>query len=207
MDRDDLRDFVRDTVTVSTSEVDTALLDSYLDEGFGKVAGRAKWPFLVEELHLTLPSFSDSLTLPYPVLDVMSVITDVRKLRELSFPRFRTVEATQMDPGVTRYFAFRTPDRLYFNPAPDYNMAFRAMVHRSLTFPEAEQKDGIPWDEAFHTLIADWALYRVWQEEEDLESAAFYFQAFEDGIGKMVDFYGMSSVSAPPPVTASRGGK
>jgi len=61
----------------------------------------------------------------------------------------------------------------------------------------ATDSDEPPFESSFHTAIADWALSRLWEEEEDIEKADDYRQRFEVRLNRMEKFYNTEMVSRP----------
>jgi hypothetical protein len=46
-----------------------------------------------------------------------------------------------------------------------------------------------PFNEVFHEMLADWAMVRLWEQEEDFDKSDRYRGRFESKLLRMADFY------------------
>ncbi len=203
MNRGELRQFVRDTAVIESTDVTDEILDQYLDEGYLKVVGREQWIFAEAGEHVTADG-TYVFEMSTPATSIMDLFTGGQQLRQLSFDRIKTMFEMTPDAGTVSYYAFRQPNHIYVYPILPSGRILDVRFFKALTFPATDTAEP-EWEESFHHLLADWCLRRVWEREEDAQLADSYHARFEAGMGEMRAFYGMTTVNEPPAVSTQGG--
>lgn len=189
MIRSELDTLIRTIAQVETHEVSTTELDTYMQEGYNEVVSHRTWPWCYEGTPETIAMVADTgeYAVDAAVRRIIAVVNiDQRYALESVAPsewarRQYQIESTS-DPLI---FMFNN-QKLYIWPLPattdDMNVYY--YEHPAWTGDTAP-----PFDPAFHTVIADWALHRVWEQEENFEKSDDYRSRFEMKLNRMGKFY------------------
>ncbi|MCL1587015.1 MAG: hypothetical protein M3092_01245, partial [Actinomycetia bacterium] len=175
MQRSELRQFARDQAVVSANQVSDALIDQYLTEGYQTLLTRRNWPWAVGTE--ALATVADQAV--YAISVEAKKIIAVLDLEDNAYLRSETLERILVKSNMT--VATTTPLEFYFDsgasgvaptlqlfPIPasarDYTIHYR-------TAPVFGIDDTVipPFDDLFHLVLGDWATYRIWEVEEDLD--------------------------------------
>jgi hypothetical protein len=84
--------------------------------------------------------------------------------------------------------------RIYPTPAAADTMRVFYYVHPAF---DSADDDVPPFDDAFHTVLVDWALCRLWEQEEDMDKSGDYRAKFEMKLSRMTKFYNTEMLDRP----------
>jgi hypothetical protein len=213
MDRVTLRTFVRELTLVKTHEVSDATLDSFLDEGYGRVIQRTEWDFLQTAEQDIAPAaavFDTSTLTP--------TFAKVYAIAKKDSPDLALTQTTRSDfyhlirgrnlTGNVRFF-FVENKQIHFYPVPDGTETFVIAYFQQPTWDPGDNDSPDPIPDHYHTVLADWTCHRVWEREEDFERSDSYRGRFESSLTEML--YANNTLDSSRPkihgekVLASRG--
>jgi hypothetical protein len=188
MTRAELRQYVRDLTLTQSHEVSDSLVDIFLQEGYFKLVTRHHWSWLHQDPHEFVPGTGVFDLEAFPVHPVIAIydlapsvgsnlpLTQITRSESTFFLRTRPI-------GRAARFYFVEGQNLYFDPEPNDDEAFVCSYYADDGWDAGP--DVVPGrvPEAFHTsILANYAIGRVWERQEDLDKADAYLGRFEMGI-------------------------
>ena len=203
MNRGDIRTFVRGVTRTETHDVSDALLDVYINEGYDEILSNRTWPWgyaLTPEPVTMVPDQAE-YTLDVKVKRILQVIEKEQRYPLTSVSQSdwaRRQDAIQSTSRPVWYTFARNTLFLFPVPATTDTLDVYYYEHPSWGTPGAPDDADVPaFESSFHVAIADWAMVRLWEQEEDLEKADDYRGRFEIKLNRMADFYNTEIVSRP----------
>ena len=198
MQRSELRQFARDQSVVESHEISDALIDTYLTEGYQTLLTRRNWPWAVGTEDIQTVAAKAAYNLKSDAKKIVAVLD----LEDDTYLRSTTLERVVVKSNLT--IATTTPLEFYFNsevgndpakfpsltlfPIPadvrDYTVWYRTAP---LFGPEED--DVPPFDDLFHLALGDWASYRIWEVEEDLDRSDASRARYETRVMEMIEWY------------------
>lgn len=190
MTRAELRQLVRDLSMVLEHEASNALIDRFLNEGYDKVCHRKKWSWLLqppELVNVTAWPF-DLTTLSLPVY----AIYDVVEATDVALP---LVQVTRNDASFffSSYLNSGTrPQCYYVEGSSLYVVPEAAVLDLRISYysiptwlPGDDDEPGMPTAFQERT-IANFAISRVWERQEDFDRADAYLDRYDQGLGELI---------------------
>ncbi len=189
--RAELRTLIRAIGRFQTHDVSDSTMDTYLDEGYREVVSSREWPwcYITTPQTITMVSGTAEYAINAAVKRIISVVNVDQKypLRKVSQSDWANVQ--NQVTGSTHPVAWTMGNRtLHVWPTPGttddldvYHYGHPAWAAADATEPA--------FDEAFHEMLANWALSRLWEQEEDMEKADDYRARFEVKLIRMGKFY------------------
>ena len=189
--RAELVTLIRALAQVETHEVSAAELTAYMNEGYLEVVSNRTWPWCYVATPETIAMIVD--TSAYAVASAMrriiSVVNvdqgyDLESVAPSEWARRQAQTESTSRPVI---FMFNK-QKLFVWPPPSTTDDMNVYYYEH---PEWASGDTIapPFDAAFHSIIADWTLHRVWEQEEDFERSDDYRSRFEMKLNRMARFY------------------
>jgi hypothetical protein len=175
------------------------VLDDYLDEGYRKVFGRAKWPFALRQSSV-VPVLG-IIELPEDASSVKAVFVGDQQGREVQIDRMFEMLMFRPETDI-QYWAFSAPNEIMLYPIRRTGSAARVVYYALPAFTTE-----IPWASEFHSVLADWVMFRAWEAEENPERSQASRAQFESTMSEMFGYYQLSSVAEPTGVVSVQGGK
>jgi hypothetical protein len=204
MDRDTMRTMVRDLARIEAHDVDDTQLDVYLDEGYQEVVSNRDWPWCYALTPITqaLTADIDEYALAATVIRVLAVRNDdqdypLEAIAQSDWARLKTITADT----TPRFYTF-TNGTLHIWPPPS-TADDLIIEHYEHPLFDTGDNDSPVYDAAFHQLLVDWSLSRLWEMEEDFEKADDYRSRFEIRLLRMAQFYN-TLVEARPLIYGGR---
>ena len=203
MNRKQLRERVRFLTLVEPHDVSDADLNALLDEGFNNVLTRAEWPWSINNVEIDVTAGDWSYDVGSEGWSKAATVVGVYHDDNKSHLRSMSVEK------ALRYYRDRTGrpeaftvthERQHFQitllPIPDQDEKIWVVYRGGIHFSTGDG-DQPPWHFAFHEMLADWAIYRVWEREEDMDKSEDYRNRFELRLIEMEQFYNVQSEDRP----------
>ena len=195
MDRGTLRQLVRDISRTETQDVADSVLDQYMQEGYNELMANRLWPwaFALTPETVQLVVDQNEYTLDPKVKKVLAVIETEQRYPLTSVSQSdwaRTQESIDSTSRPVWYTFARKTLFLWPVPATTDTLDVYYYEHPDFGTPGSpDDADEPEFDEAYHTILVDWSLSRLWEQEEDLEKADDYRGRFELKMNRMWQFY------------------
>ena len=188
--RAELVTLIRAIAQIETHEVSALELTAYMDEGYNEVVSNRTWPWCYVATPETIAMIAN--TSEYAVASAMrriiSVVNvDQRYDLESVAPSEWARRQNQVESTSRPVIYMFNKQKLFIWPVPATTDDMEIYYYEH---PEWAAGDvAPPFDAAFHSIIADWALHRVWEQEEDFERSDDYRSRFEMRLNRMAKFY------------------
>jgi len=196
----------RELAVVNTYQVSDALINSFLDEGYFTLLTRRDWPFAIGEEVVTAVPGQSTYDLDPSATKVMNV------LDQEDDTYLRSTTAERIEVMLNSTVATTTPLVFYFNPGSDATTPVAPflklfpipadtrtwqVVYRTLPIFGAGDDDTPPFNAAFHSCLVDWATYRIWEKEEDLDRSDASRARYETRVNELIEFYNVTTEDRP----------
>ena len=196
MDRAALTNLVRKITRTETHDVADATLDLYLDEGYAEIVSNRPWPWTYVDTpeDVTLVAGTNEYDLDDTVRRVVTVIELEQRyaLTNISINDWARRQESISSTSRPVWYVYQN-GKLKLWPVPATTDTLQVYYH---AFP-VWVADDPAFDASFHTAIADWAMSRLWEQEEDMEKADDYRQRFEVKLNRMGKFYNTEMLDRP----------
>jgi hypothetical protein len=190
---------VRRQTNLTTADVSDADVTAVINEGINEVSSVQRWEFLYSED--TVDTVADTVEANLPTdFRLMDFVERAGKnhgpLIMISFEEYKRRfgdDASSSDDA--RYFYTRVVDgvqKIGLYPTPNatasdvYNIYYfksPTVLTTGGTSPE--------WDTQFHSILVDYATYRLWEREEYFDQIQASFQRYARRLTDMIRFYRM----------------
>lgn len=199
MDRLALRTLVRDISRTEEHDVADGVLDTYMDEGYNEIVSNRAWPWGYALTPETLPLIVDQneYTLDPKVKRILEVVEVEQRYPLTSVSQSDWARTQDSIDSTSRpvWYTFAR-NTLFLWPVPATTDSLDIYYYEHPLWGPADD-DSPVFDDAFHTAIVDWALTRLWEQEEDFEKADDYRSRFEVKMNRMGKFYNTEVGSRP----------
>lgn len=199
----EIREFIRDMTLVAEHELGDNLLNRFLLEGHTKVCKRRNWGWLLQDIETFIPGPS-----PF-ILDNLNqapiqAIADLAPTERLHTP-LTQITRTQYSfmtraRGIGGYpkVYWVEGNNLYFDPEPvtgdEYAISYFAIVPWDID-ADAEMPQ-VPVDSQTAT-VANYAIHRVWERQEDLDRSDAYLGRYEVAVAELVEIENRFNADGP----------
>lgn len=183
-------DLIRSICLLSNEDISDNDLTAFVNEGQRRIAGMFDWPWLTATSTTSdITGGNPSITLPADFARARTVLLDGEdtKLAEISAEEAWERWGDDLPEGTPRVFWFEG-EGLKVAPVPSANTDVKIHYWKNPT-DLAIAADEPAFAAQFHGALADWALWRVWQREEDYRRARDHEASFNSALNDMVRFY------------------
>lgn len=206
MNRAELRNHVRFLTLIEPHEVSDAEIDGLLAEAYNNLSTRADWvwSYLAKNEHVGAGSIV--IRLENPDIDwsrsgwVVDNVIDResgRDLRLISVEQAHRLTDGRLHRGDPEFYHItyeRHSARIVLHPTPTRAMEYRVVWRHGLKWRDNEEP---PFHISFHEILADWAIQRIWEREEDMDKAEQYRLRYEARLIDMMRFYNEAGSDRP----------
>lgn len=204
-DLSSIRDFAREQTLVETDDLDQDKLNNIVNQGVREVAARFSWPFLAASAAETLTAGQATVAIPDGAGRIESLVLTGTKYRLAEVPPAAAWAeyGDQFGSGRPTTF-FLWGSSIYFIPVPSEETG---LTINYLTEPTllGNDEDLPQWDSSFHMVLADYAIWKLWEREEEYAKAQQAQEDFERGVDRMARFYVNRTSNAPLVIGSRRG--
>lgn len=187
-----IRSVVRTLTLAETDDVSDANVNLFVNQGYRMLSTLFRWPWLEATSNITTVADTASYALPADYRRLYA-IKDTDKRRTLT--RLTVEEALERwggDPpsGAEAKWFYVWDDSIYLLPVPSANetAAYTLYYQKKLT-TMTSGTDEPEFAEEFHLVLADYAIARVWEHEEDFEKARLSDARFREQVEAMARYY------------------
>ena len=200
-DLSEIRDWVREETLVEINDWSNAKINIVINEGLRQLSAKFPWPFLATSSQLSVTAGTQSYSFDVvsdfagtgkKLFRIEAIVDNNRrvKLNEIAASdAFQMYGGDMPEAGDSDLF-FTWGNAIYLLPVPDANEsnAYTIYYYQS---PAAlvNETDEPEWDERFHLVLADFAIARVWEREEEVGKMQAADQRFDMGVERMAQFY------------------
>lgn len=196
-----IRDWVREQTLVETSDWSNAKVLNVINQGIRDLSTRFPWPFLAasntlsavaDQQAYTFDTISDFSGTGQKLFSIAAIVDNDKrvKLDEVHHnDAFKTYGGDMPTTSeAVRFFTWG--ESIYLLPTPDTSDTDRYTVYYFRSPAElSNDTDSPEWDARFHMVIAEYAISKVWEREEEIGKARQAFNAYLDGVDRMASFY------------------
>lgn len=186
----ELIDSVRQVCLLSTDDIADAKVILMIDEGNSRLSAMFDWPWLKASADVTVTADTAECSLPadFSRNRAMLLKTENTKLAEISDQEAWERWGDDLPTGTPEVFWFTTAGKFEVAPVPSANDTIVCHYWKDPTALTAGANTPV-FASQFHGILADWALYRIWQREEDYAKAQQHEVAFGRTLNDMARFY------------------
>lgn len=194
-----IRDWVREQTLVEAVDWGNDKLNNVINEGVRQVSVKFPWPWAATSSQLSVTATTQAYTFATIVAGTGSTLFRIEAIvdndRRTALREINSADAFAMyggdmpDASEAQYF-FIWGDAVYLVPTPDTNEtdAYTVYYYRSAA-ALSNESDSPEWDAAFHMVLADYAIARVWEREEEIGKSEAADARFNQGVEQMAQFY------------------
>lgn len=190
-----IRDFVREQTLIEIDDWSNAKVLNVINEGIREVASRFRWPFLSASAQISVTAGTQSYALSSIASNVQRIAAIIDNTRRVKLQEVEPQYAWELyggdAPDSDEALAFYLwGESLYLLPTPSANESNAYTMFYYKTPTELSNDTDVPeWSSQFHMLLADYAIARVWEREEDFQKAQAAQQRFDLRVEQMARHY------------------
>ena len=180
---------VRTLSLLTVGDISDADVTVFINEGYNDLSSLFEWPWLQAQATATITADTAAVTPPSGWAKIRAVMLDGESGRLRQIQDIKAWERWGDDvPSGTPETYYMFGETLYVQPIPTANTDLRIYYTTTPTLLSAGA-DLPEWDAQFHTVLADFALKRVWEREEDLTKARSHEAAYNRTVNAMGRYY------------------
>lgn len=192
-----IRDYVRQLTLLETDDISNDKINPILDQGVREASSRFHWPFLQASSTVTVVDGTHVYSLPSDFQYLHTLIRDDTRirLREVSASKAWNALGDSFPSGQAESF-FLWEEQLHLTKIPSADETLNIKYFKSPTVM-SDDTHTPEWDEQFHLIIADYAISKLWEREEDSIKSAEAMQKFDQGVEQMARWYNDKASDLP----------
>lgn len=190
-----IRDFVREQTLIEIDDWSNAKLLNVINEGIQEVASRFRWPFLATSAQISVTAGTQAYSLSSIASNIQRIAAIIDNERRIKLQELDARYAWQLfggdAPDSDQALGFYLwGETLYLLPTPSATEAnaYTIFYYKSPT-TLSNDTDTPEWSSQFHMLLADYAIARVWEREEDFQKAQAAQGRFDGRVEQMARHY------------------
>jgi hypothetical protein len=195
-----IRSVVRTLTLAETDDVSNTNVDLFINQGYRWLSTQFRWPWLEATATITVAADVASYDLPadYRKLWAVRDADERRTLTRLSFEEALNRWGGDPPTGTDAKWSYVYADDIFLLPVPSAaeSDAYTLYYQKQLTIMAS---DGASPEFAaeFHLILADYAIARVWEHEEDFDKARLADVRFAEQVEAMARYYFRREAQTP----------
>lgn len=197
MDLDAIRAASRRQTNLSTADISDADLLTIVNEGLREVATIHRWEWLFKSGTLTTVADAAEIALPADFMFMGLLTIDGKNnepLQNISFSEYKYWygdNASTASDGTLFYIRYDDgTGKIGIFPTPSTSTTDKYDIFYYRTPTELSTGTDVPeFDARFHSMLVDYASYRLWEREEYFDEAEKAFQRYGRRLREMMVFY------------------
>lgn len=189
--RSDIRSWVREQTLLETDDVESTIIDDWINQGIREIAMRFDWPWLTTTDTITTIDDQQAYNLPTDLARIEVVVdTDSRhRLAEFTPSEMWNRYGGNFPSGTPRRF-FVWGSQIHLVPIPSTGETDELTIYYYGS-PTLLTNDGDEpqFDERFHLILAEYAIWQAWKREEEYAKAQEAMERFDQGVERMAAHY------------------
>lgn len=188
-DRAAIRDYVRQQTLIEQDDWADAKLDSVINQGLRMLSVKFDWPWLAASTTLSVVAGTSSYTMPTDLRKTLAITRQDKPQRLVEVSPYEVLGVVGGDlPSGTPAAYFVHGRDLYLDKVPTESATYDWLYYTSPTLLD-DDTDEPEFVEEFHLVLADYAVAKAWEREEDFAKAAEARKDFDQGVEAMAVFY------------------
>lgn len=194
MTRAELLALVRRQTLVVSGELSDTTIEGDLLQAIHDMSGRYRWPFLKAEATISLVDGTSDYSLPSDLMYLDTLIYDGEGTAPLERTTPEAVKALYGDDvgdaDLPHLWYEVDHDTIRFVPTPDAAQDVNVIYYT--VFDDTDFDDDAespPFPAAYHEMVADFAIARFWEREEQEDKASYYWSRYFNGIERLATYY------------------
>lgn len=195
--RSAIRDYAREQTLVETDDFADDKVDAVINEGLRVVSSRLLWPWLQTSTTLSVVAGTREYALPADHVYTTALIEqgDSVRLRQVApIDAWQQIGDDPRSSDPEAYFIWG--DTLILTTSPQSNATFDHYYYKQ-TDVLVDDTDEPAFRSEFHMMLADFAIARMWEREEDFAKARQAQQRFDIRVEEMARAYLRRGSHAP----------
>lgn len=187
----DIRDWVREQTLMEEADIATTKLNNIINQGVREVSARFDWPWLASESTISTVAGQANYDLPTDLgrIEVVIDSDDDRRLDQVAPADAWDQYGGDFPDGTPTTF-FVWGSKIYLLPVPTKNETDAYTIHYYGSVSTLDNDSSEPaWEDRFHMLLADYAISKVWEREEEPAKAREAEGDFDQAVERMARFY------------------
>ena len=184
-----LTTLVRDQTLLDSDDLSDAKILAPLNRAIELVGSRFDWPWLEDVADISVSAATQGYSFPTGAVKIDTILENATRVR---LRKVSSMEAWQRygdDPPTGRPRSFYLwNDKIVLVEVPSADVTLHVKFHKQPTTMSDDTKSP-EWNDQYHEFIADWAIAKLWEREEDMRMAEEAMVRFEQGIGDLANFY------------------
>lgn len=188
-DRSDIRDYVREQTLVETDDFADTKIDAIINQGLRVLSTRFDWPWLAETGTLSVVASTTAYTMPTDLSRSLAIThpTKANRLVEVSPWEILGKYGGDLPSGTpTSYFVHGRTMNLDRIPYEDVDYTWLYFKNATVLSNDTDEPE---FAAEFHLILADYAVAKVWEREEDFTKADEAMKDYQEGVENMARFY------------------
>lgn len=184
-----IRDYVRNQTLIEQDDWGDDKIDAVINQGLRRLSTRFEWPWLAATTTLTLAADSSSATFPTDLMKVEAItrVGYAGRLVEVSPHEILGTRGGSIASGVPTAY-YRHGRDMFFDRIPSEDIDFTVLYYKQASTMENDT-DEPEFTEEYHLILADYAVAKAWEREEDFTKADEAMNDYEAGVEQMAQFY------------------
>ena len=188
-DRAAIRDYARELTLVETDDISNTKINNIIDQGIRELASRFRWPWLETTDTIAVVAGTRSYALPTDFQYLHSLLRAGSKIRLRATSPSKALGTYGDDfPEGTAEGYYLWGSSLFLTRNPASNETLNLFYYQSPTML-SNDTDVPGFDAQFHLLLADYAISKIWEREEDFVKAKASVNRWDDGVEQMARWY------------------
>ena len=192
MTPEELRSYVYNITLLEDTAGNDAIINSYLEQGYYDICSAFDWQWMISATPADI-AVSDSILAADLPTGFFKAISLWEPDRAIQLKPMSPSAAIAMYAGAgvsgTPMVYYIADGQIVVKPIPDTAYTLKLDYYK-FTPVDFTLTTAPPFEPAFHRAIAEFAIGKVWEQEEDFDRAEIYFGLFRDTLARMYSFYG-----------------
>lgn len=184
-----IRDYVRQQTLVEEDDWADSKVNAVINQGLYVLSTRFEWPWLAATDTLSVIAGTSSYTMPADLARSRAITRSdkAQRLVEVSPHQILGVYGGDLPTGdPTAYYVHgRT---LYLDKIPSTSASYSWLYYKQPSTLDNDV-DEPTFAAEFHLVLADYAIAKVWEREEDFTKADDAMKDFDQGVESMAIYY------------------
>lgn len=188
-DRAAIRDYVRQQTLIESDDWGDDKINAVINQGLRRLSARFDWPWLAATTTLSVVAGTQEYTLPTDLRKALALTrTDKPQvLREVSPWEVLGKHGGDIPSGTPTAFYVHGRS-LFLDKVPTESATYSWLYFTAPTTLDNDT-DEPAFHEEFHLILADYAVAKAWEREEDFTKADDAMADFDRAVDEMASFY------------------
>lgn len=184
-----IRDYVRQQTLIESDDWADGKIDAVINQGLRRLSTRFDWPWLAATTTLVTVAGTTSYDLPTGLRKTAAITRQDKPQRLVEVSLWEILGKWGGDlPTGTPTSYYRHGSKMYLDRSPSEAATYDWLYFAAPTML-SNDTDEPQFVEEFHLMLADYAIAKAWEREEDFTKASDAMAEFTKQIEEMAAFY------------------